>query len=147
MTEFRPNLVLCAIDASAVREATISHAAALAAELHAELVLFHVVPEWPFGPSNPEPTAQHAEWASFAGSVRGEPVAIELRAGDPAREILDYARRSGCRLIVLGSHARVAMQYSLGSVAGKVLAHAPCPVVVVPASAAKALAHGPGRAA
>jgi nucleotide-binding universal stress UspA family protein len=132
------NLILCAVDAGPEREPAIRHAALLAKELRAELLLIHVVPEWPFGPSAPAWTEEHEDWIAFAAEQRGQPVHLELIAGDAATVIVDYAQRSRCRLIVLGSRARAAVQYSLGSVAAKVVACAPCPVLVVPPGAQRA---------
>lgn len=132
------NLILCAVDAGPEREPTLRKAALLAAELGAELLLIHVVPEWPFGPAVPTSTPEHRGWIAFASEQRGEPVRLELLSGDAAEIIVDYAQRSRCRLIVLGSRARAAVQYSLGSVAARVVACAPCPVLVIPPGAQRA---------
>ena len=134
------NLILCAVDAGPEREPTIRQAALIAAGLGAELLLIHVVPEWPFGPAAPTSTPEHQGWISFAAAARGEPVRLELLAGDAAEVVVDYAQRSRSRLIVLGSRARAAVQYSLGSVAAKVVSRAPCPVLVVPPGAQRASA-------
>ena len=49
-------------------------------------------------------------------------------------EIVDYARKRGAGLIVVGSHGRHGIGHVLiGSVAEKVVRHAPCPILVVPA--------------
>lgn len=59
-------------------------------------------------------------------------VLLEAVAGDPAEEIVAFAKDDGADLIVVGSrgHGRLA-GLLLGSVAQKVLAHAHCPVLVV----------------
>lgn len=50
-------------------------------------------------------------------------------------EIVDYARKRGAGLIVVGSHGRHGIGHVLiGSVAEKVVRHAPCPILVVPAA-------------
>jgi nucleotide-binding universal stress UspA family protein len=47
--------------------------------------------------------------------------------------IVEQARRSGAGLIVMGSHGRHGLSHALlGSVAEKVVQHAPCAVLVVP---------------
>ncbi len=47
--------------------------------------------------------------------------------------IVEEARRSGAGLIVMGSHGRHGLSHALvGSVAEKVVEHAPCPVLIVP---------------
>jgi universal stress protein A len=51
--------------------------------------------------------------------------------GKPATEILAIAERLGADLIVIGTHGRGGLaQLVLGSVAEKVVRHAPCPVLV-----------------
>ena len=48
--------------------------------------------------------------------------------------IVEQAKRSGAGLIVMGSHGRHGLSHALlGSVAEKVVEHAPCPVLIVPA--------------
>src|SRR3569623_1422331 len=50
-------------------------------------------------------------------------------------EIVDYARKRGAGLIVVGSRGRHGIGHVLlGSVAEKVVRHAPCPILVVPAA-------------
>lgn len=64
------------------------------------------------------------------------PVEVAVRAGDPAAEIVRYAREHDAGLIVVGSHGRTGPSRALlGSVAERVARTAPCPVVVVPARA------------
>ena len=48
--------------------------------------------------------------------------------------IVEHARRRGAGLVVMGSHGRHGLGHALlGSVAEKVVEHAPCAVLVVPA--------------
>jgi quercetin dioxygenase-like cupin family protein len=55
-----------------------------------------------------------------------------LAEGDPAEEILHFADRLRCDLIVMGSHGRTGLGRLLtGSVAEEVLRRAACPVLVV----------------
>jgi nucleotide-binding universal stress UspA family protein len=52
--------------------------------------------------------------------------------GDPATEIVHYARDSASDLIVMGTHGRTGLERLLmGSVAEKVMRDAPCSVLVV----------------
>jgi len=55
-----------------------------------------------------------------------------VRSGDPRVEILREAERRRADLIVLGTHGRTGVaRFFLGSVAGRVVATAPCPVLTV----------------
>ena len=52
--------------------------------------------------------------------------------GDPAREIVRAGRSQRADLIVVGTHGRTGLaKFFVGSVAGRVVATAPCPVVTV----------------
>jgi nucleotide-binding universal stress UspA family protein len=54
------------------------------------------------------------------------------RVGDPATEIVRCARESGCDVIALGAQGHTALHdLVLGSVAHKVLARSPLPVLVL----------------
>jgi nucleotide-binding universal stress UspA family protein len=56
-----------------------------------------------------------------------------LRVGhNPAREVVDYAAANAIDLIVVGATGRGALNRLLmGSVADKVMRHAPCPVLAI----------------
>jgi nucleotide-binding universal stress UspA family protein len=52
--------------------------------------------------------------------------------GEPFRDICRLAEHEQADLIVMGSHGRTGLRHVLlGSVAERVLRHAPCPVLVV----------------
>lgn len=58
---------------------------------------------------------------------------VEMRIGEAARMILDFAEQEGIDLIILGRQGRGAItQWLLGNVTGKVARKATCPVLVVP---------------
>lgn len=60
------------------------------------------------------------------------PVKVMLRRGVPFVEIIDSARKCKADLIVMGTHGRTGLrQMLIGSVAEKVMRHAPCPVMTV----------------
>jgi nucleotide-binding universal stress UspA family protein/predicted transcriptional regulator len=61
---------------------------------------------------------------------------VEVRSGPPAREIVDFARKTSARFIVMGTHGRRFLGRAfLGSIADKVIRTSPVPVVAVPRQA------------
>ena len=69
------------------------------------------------------------------GRVRAAGVACEstVLAGRADTEIVAHAEKSGADLIVMGTHGRSGLPHVLlGSVAEKVVQHAPRPVLIVP---------------
>ena len=63
------------------------------------------------------------------------PVTTIFKAGEisPAEGIVDVAKEINADLIVMASHGRSGVsRVLLGSVAERVLRHAPCPVLIVP---------------
>jgi universal stress protein A len=58
---------------------------------------------------------------------------LHVLEGEPWRVISDLAERDGFDLIVMGTHGRSGLAHvALGSVAERVVRHAPCPVLTVP---------------
>ncbi|HDS17304.1 MAG TPA: universal stress protein [Proteobacteria bacterium] len=54
----------------------------------------------------------------------------EVRHGVPYEEIVNYAKEIGAGLIVMATHGHTGLSHILlGSVAEKVIRHAPCPVL------------------
>jgi len=66
------------------------------------------------------------------GELEGVSVHWEVRVGEPASTILDYAEEAGVDLIVLGRRRlRGVERIALGSVSSKVVSHSPVDVLVV----------------
>ena len=64
----------------------------------------------------------------------GVPCTSTEEVGRSHTAIVERARAAGAGLIVMGSHGRRGLSHLLlGSVAEKVVEHAGCPVLVVPA--------------
>lgn len=71
------------------------------------------------------------EKAASLGGMRGQSVAVHVRYGDPMHHIVELAADVGIDLIVLGNPKHPHWQNLVaGSLADKLLRHAPCPVLV-----------------
>ena len=132
--------IVCAVDRSTQPLEALRYAARLSVTLSARLVLVHVESP-PYGgilvpPSAPADPPDEDRWIEMVSAIIGRKPEVHFATGDPAEEIVRFARKWRCDLIVLGSHARTAAALALGSTVGKVLAHAPCPVIVVPHASA-----------
>lgn len=77
------------------------------------------------------------------GSGENQDLRIErhLRKGDPATEILKFAKETAPDIIIMGTHGRTGLSHVLmGSITEKVIRKAPCPVLTVKASKLEAKA-------
>jgi nucleotide-binding universal stress UspA family protein len=80
-------------------------------------------------------------WVEETVPAVADQVVYHVREGAPARELLELAR--GSDVVVVGSRGLGGFRgMLLGSVSRQVAAHAPCPVVVVPAVGEERLAGG-----
>ena len=139
--------VLYASDFSQASARAFQTAIALAKASQARLMIVHVVV--PFVPVVPEQyvdpatvdrlDAEAREWArrsldklALRASKTAGRVAVFLREGDPAQQIVRAARANRADLIVVGTHGRRGFsRLILGSVAERVVGTASCPVVTV----------------
>ena len=138
--------ILIATDFSNKAGAALDYASSLARDAGATLYIVHV---------GHFPVA-NTDWSSFGLGASGyvpeldnlDEVRNRLSAitptvdgvshehryleGDPADEIVDFARRENIDLIVMGTHGRTGLDHVLlGSVAEAVVRHAHCPVLTV----------------
>lgn len=61
-----------------------------------------------------------------------EGINVHVGFGDPGSQIVEYAKKIHAELIVMPSHGRTGFDWVLlGSVADRVVRHAPCPVLVL----------------
>ena len=138
--------ICCPIDFSDASRAAMELAADLARRFGAELLLLHAYPipgyTFPDGsvvasPKMLQELADGAErhleaWrrdAEVAGASRVEAAKV---AGEPAAEIVSFAREQGVDLLVLGTHGRTGLEHALmGSIAERVVRRARCPVLTV----------------
>jgi nucleotide-binding universal stress UspA family protein len=139
--------ICCPIDFSDASHAAMEVAAHLARKNGASLVLLHAYPipgyTFPDGsvvasPRMMQELADQAEkhlkkWRAEAEKLVGAAqVRTEKAIGEPAAEILSFAKSSGQELLVLGTHGRTGLEHALmGSVAERVVRKAHCPVLTV----------------
>jgi nucleotide-binding universal stress UspA family protein len=96
-----------------------------------------------------EEARRHHEDIASAAAERlrrsGRAATWSVRAGDPARAIVETAEAEGIDLIALGTHGRTGLdRLVVGSVARNVLTHAQCSVLVAPATQQPASPGPPG---
>jgi len=138
--------VLVASDFSEHSRVALAYGAEIAKTFDAEVLLLHVVvkpdilPQVPpggegyFPPNLSEQQSQNAQqeserWLADSQIKRGR---ILIPSGTPFVEIVRCARDENVDLIVIGTHGRGPIAHILlGSVAEKVVRHAPCPVLTV----------------
>ncbi len=140
--------ILLATDGSAASENAATLAISLARSHGAKLTALYVVDPYPYlgiGEANPmgfqaymgaaqEHAAQaHAKVAALCREG-GAPVESELRVVENVTAtagIVQTARDEGADLVVVGSHGRSGIaRFMLGSVAARVVAESPVPVLV-----------------
>jgi nucleotide-binding universal stress UspA family protein len=68
-------------------------------------------------------------------AAAGLTVCWQLRSGEPSEEIVRVAREVRAEFVVMGRHRPGLLRGLLGSTSQRVIAGAPCPVLVVPATA------------
>jgi len=139
--------ICCPIDFSDASRAAMEVAADLARRFGAGLVLLHAYPipgyTFPDGsvvasPKMMQEIAEQAErhleeWRRDAEAIAGAGgVTTEKAVGEPAAEILSYAKDNAMDLLVLGTHGRTGLEHALmGSIAERVVRRAHCPVLTV----------------
>ncbi len=138
--------ILCPIDFSEPARAAMGTAAELCRQLDADLTLFHsyqlpgyTLPEGSVvaSPKMLQELADQAdthlaEWRTLAQQAGAPRVATAKSIGDPALEVVEFAREGGYDLIVLGTHGRTGLRHALlGSITERVVRHARCPVLTI----------------
>jgi len=141
-----PTSVLVGVDGSQHARVALRHAARLAAELDARLVVAHVV-QPSISPPGFGPTARQLAGIPVDALVAGGEALVDrildeehladvdrrIVYGFPADRLADIADEEGAELIVVGSRGRGALRAAvLGSVSTDLIGVARCPVVVVP---------------
>lgn len=144
--------ILCPTDCSDSSRPALRRALSLARWFGARITALHVMPALPL----PRPGMTWARYVSSTADdietarrdtakaferfmepflAMGFPIDTKIIAGDsdtPWREISAQAETLPADFIVMGTHGRTGLDHFLmGSVAEKVLRHAPCPVIIV----------------
>ncbi|MGE3109577.1 MAG: universal stress protein [Phycisphaerales bacterium] len=142
--------ILVAVDESEIASTAVVAAADLAARLRGELALVTVVDPRDAaavdgGPPADEmlrllrDEAERTLKAAANDAAACPPTHRFLREGHPGPEVCASAREWGADMIVIGSHGRGGLtRLLMGSTAEAVMRHAPCPVLVIPASSCAA---------
>lgn len=133
----RVQKVLYATDFSSYSNQAYFHAIALAESHGASLAIVYVYTPGGGKPqTSGDAAAERRYWQDQLQQIRPVnpriPVSHVFLEGDPATEIVKYARDQGADLIVMGTHGRTGVERLLmGSVAEKVMRDAACSVLVV----------------
>lgn len=139
---FSLSRILLPTDFSEACRGAKSYGEILAKHFHSGLTLLHVI-ETPnyelgglerLGPGFDDLSAREANLRTLLNELirhqlAGTSARGAVRCGDPAREIVDYARAEKVDLIIMPTHGYgLFRQFLLGSVTAKVLHDAACPV-------------------
>lgn len=138
--------ILVPVDFSEYMDEILEYATEIARKFDSSLHLIHIIPTMDYftpyeafiTPENVE-AAQKAietdvkkQLEEAAGRIGGIAVTKAVRTGAAFVEITEYAESEGMDLIVMGTHGRGGIQHLLlGSVAGRVIRRAPCPVLTI----------------
>jgi nucleotide-binding universal stress UspA family protein len=140
------NKILVPIDFSEYTDEILEYAAEIAKKFGSSLHLIHVIPTMDyFTPYESFIAVENVEAAQktieaevkkqlkeTAGRITGIDVTGAVRTGAAFIEITEYAESEGIDLIVMGTHGRGGIEHLLlGSVAGRVIRRAPCPVLTI----------------
>ena len=143
---FQLQRILVPVDFSKTSEKAIQYAVPLAAAFAAEVMLVYVVQPYSLsaelGYIPPEMAISQQEIIAIAreeldklcAKVIGQRVRSQVKVGvgAPWHEIAFVARETKADLIVISTHGHTGLKHVLlGSVAERVVRHAPCPVLVV----------------
>ena len=143
----RVRRILCASDFSKTSGKALMSAIDLAKANRARLTIVHA--HVPIVPLVPEQYLEASTWDRVnietrrwaerqveklveKARKRGVRASAMMVTGDPAQQIVRMARSKRADLIVVGTHGRRGFsKFFLGSVAERVIATAPCPVMTV----------------
>jgi nucleotide-binding universal stress UspA family protein len=136
------NKILVPLDGSELAGKVISQAEDLAKSFNAQLVLLTVgsAEVGEISESSPEaksesvarlPAVKYLEVTTAALKAKGLTATWAYKQGTPAQEIINYAVEHQGDLIAIASHGAGEIAWLLGSVAQRVVSHAPVPVLLI----------------
>lgn len=140
--------ILVPTDFSSLSQSALEYARDLADNMNAAIHILHVIDKsMPFVPGKQnlseteiaaalEVDARKQLSALIAEAENDTNIKVigVIKHGIDFEEIVKYAKEVGADLIVIATHGRTGIMHSLlGSVAEKVIQHAKCPVLVIPA--------------
>jgi len=138
--------ILVPVDFSDTSKKAIQYAVPFGAAFDAEVLLLHVMQPYSvpveLGYMPPQWAESQREFVKSARDELDKLCAreigararsqVQVREGVPWQEIIAAARETCADLIILATHGRTGLRHVLlGSVAERVVRHAPCPVLVV----------------
>ena len=136
--------IVCAVDFSPLSRTGVRMAASLATEADTHLTIVHVLEALPDARAvTGKPLGVAEYWREREAEARRQlegllpaglpvPAETQLRQGKPYAQILEAAAERRADLIVLGIHARSALDVALlGSTTNQVVRRASCPVLTV----------------
>jgi len=142
----RVKKILAPTDFTEVSKAGIRYALEMARDTSAEVVVYHAIEvggEWKDKP--PKVAAYHDMLKesrqllddfitdNFGDCIDLVEVRYSVEFGTPHKNIVEKAAAEGVDMIVMSTHGRTGVEHLiLGSIAEKVVARAPCPVLIVP---------------
>lgn len=139
--------LLIAVDGSELSDKALRHGVGLAKALNAKTTIVHVTPPWAsiavgeiavmFPPQEYEAnmaeaaTQLLARMSKLAETAGVAAATVHVSDPHPDKAILATAEKSGCDLVVMGSHGRRGIAgLLLGSVTARTLTHSKVPVLV-----------------
>jgi nucleotide-binding universal stress UspA family protein len=131
--------ILCPVDFSPLSTAALTMAAAIARTRDSELRALHVsAAEGPgvtrgLGSREQQRLMSQLREALTDADPTYQRIGAAARHGDPATEILGFARRMPADLIVMGTPGADRPERPMGPVAAVVVSRSECPVLTVPA--------------
>lgn len=141
--QFHIGRILVPIDFSEHSQKSLRYALAFAAQFDAEVVLVHIVEQmvypgdWMYPPLAAsdfaiEKREQMIERLRALDAGSGVKTQHIVRLGRAWQEVIEIAREQKADLIILATHGYTGLKHVLlGSVAEKIVRHAPCPVLSV----------------